>query len=95
MKGQLGFFDLADRYAQLSKAGHLRKPSVCVVIWSRAVAGLVMSGQGGFWDFEDRLRELSAEGDPLERLSATVDFEPFRPVLAKARRSAQGWSSAV
>lgn len=45
-----------------------------------------MSGQGGFWDFEDRLRELSAEGDPLERLSATVDFEQFRPVLAKALR---------
>lgn len=45
-----------------------------------------MSGQGGFWDFADRLRELSAEGDPLERLSATVDFEQFRPVLAKALR---------
>ncbi|YAA59025.1 transposase (plasmid) [Niveispirillum fermenti] len=45
-----------------------------------------MSGQFGFWDFEDRLRELSAEGDPLERLSATVDFEQFRPVLAKALR---------
>ncbi|MFV3077224.1 IS5 family transposase [Niveispirillum fermenti] len=45
-----------------------------------------MTGQGGFWDFEDRLRELSAEGDPLERLSATVDFEQFRPVLAKALR---------
>ncbi len=48
-----------------------------------------MQGQGGFWDFEDRLKELSAEGDPLERLSTTVDFEMFRPVLAKAlRRSA-------
>ncbi|WP_165771992.1 hypothetical protein [Niveispirillum lacus] len=35
-----------------------------------------MSGQGGFWDFEDRLRQLSA----------TVDFEQFRPVLAKALR---------
>lgn len=34
-----------------------------------------MLGQGGFWDFEDSLRELSAGGDPLERLSATVDFE--------------------
>jgi transposase, IS5 family len=45
-----------------------------------------MSGQGGFWDFEDRLRALSAEGDALERLSATVDFEQFRPVLAKALR---------
>ena len=40
-----------------------------------------MSGQSGFWDFEDRLAELSAEGDPLEKLSATVDFEMFRPLL--------------
>jgi IS5 family transposase len=45
-----------------------------------------MQGQRGFWDFEDRLKELSAEGDPLEKLAATVDFEIFRPVLAKALR---------
>ena len=45
-----------------------------------------MQGQRGFWDVEDRLRELSAEGDPLERLSATVDFELFRPVLETALR---------
>lgn len=45
-----------------------------------------MKGQTGFWDIEYRLAELSAEGDPLERLSATVDFEIFRPVLAKAVR---------
>ncbi len=45
-----------------------------------------MQGQGGFFDFEDRLKELSAEGDPLERLSETVDFEIFRPVLTKALR---------
>jgi IS5 family transposase len=45
-----------------------------------------MRGQRGFWDVEDRLKELSAEGDPLERLSATVDFELFRPVLEKALR---------
>ncbi len=43
-----------------------------------------MQGQSGFFDFEDRLKELSAEGDPLERLSETVDFEIFRPVLTKA-----------
>ena len=43
-----------------------------------------MSGQGGFWDVENRLKELSAEGDPLERLSATVDFEVFRPLLEGA-----------
>ena len=43
-----------------------------------------MQGQRGFWDIEDRLKELSAEGDPLERLARTVDFELFRPVLLKA-----------
>lgn len=43
-----------------------------------------MLGQHGFWDVEERLKELSAEGDPLEKLGATVDFELFRPVLRKA-----------
>jgi transposase, IS5 family len=43
-----------------------------------------MQGQQGFWDFDDRLRELSAEGDPLEKLLQTVDFEIFRSVLMKA-----------
>jgi IS5 family transposase len=45
-----------------------------------------VQGQRGFWDVEARLKELSAEGDPLEKLSATVDFELFRPVLVKALR---------
>jgi hypothetical protein len=45
-----------------------------------------MLGQRGFWDVEERLKELSAEGDPLEKLDATVDFEIFRPVLSKALR---------
>lgn len=45
-----------------------------------------MPGQSGFWGFEDRLKELSAEGDPLEKLCETVDFEIFRPILAKALR---------
>jgi len=40
-----------------------------------------MGHQPGFWDFEDRLRELSAQGDPLEKLASTVDFEMFRPAL--------------
>ena len=43
-----------------------------------------MAGQRGFWEVEERLKELSAEGDPLEKLSATVDFELFRLVLTKA-----------
>jgi len=42
--------------------------------------------QSGFWDFEERLQELSAQGDPLEKLSATVDFEIFRADLAAALR---------
>jgi hypothetical protein len=40
--------------------------------------------QLGFWDVEDRLRELSAQGDPLEKLAVTVDFEMFRVDLAAA-----------
>jgi len=47
-----------------------------------------MLGQRGFWDIEDRLKELSADGDPLEKLNGTVDFEMFRPVLRKALRRA-------
>jgi IS5 family transposase len=43
-----------------------------------------MQGQRGFWDVEDRLKELSSEGDPLERLGKTVDFELFRPALGEA-----------
>ena len=38
----------------------------------------------GFWDVEERLRELSAQGDPLEKLAATVDFEIFRADLVAA-----------
>jgi hypothetical protein len=33
---------------------------------------------------DERLDELSAQGDPLEKLLAIVDFELFRPVLAEA-----------
>lgn len=43
-----------------------------------------MAQQPGFWDFTDRLQELSAHGDPLEKLTATVDFEMFRSHLAAA-----------
>jgi hypothetical protein len=42
------------------------------------------SGQSGFWDVQERLRELSAQGDPLEKLAATVEFEMFRAELAAA-----------
>ena len=43
----------------------------------------MMAGQRGFWDVEHRLAELSRQGDPLEKLATTVDFEIFRPTLAK------------
>ena len=53
-----------------------------------------MSGQPGFFDTDERLRALSAAGDPLERLSAVVDFELFRPeleaALARSDRSRGG-----
>jgi len=43
-----------------------------------------MRGQAGFFDVDERLKELSAKGDDLERLAAVVDFELFRPDLARA-----------
>ena len=50
-----------------------------------------MRGQAGFFDVDERLKDLSAKGDQLERLgdhlerlSAIVDFELFRPDLEKA-----------
>ena len=43
-----------------------------------------MTGQAGFFDIEERLAGLSKKGDGLERLSAVVDFELFRPELEAA-----------
>jgi transposase, IS5 family len=43
-----------------------------------------MGHQPGFFDLEERLATLSAKGDGLERLSAVVDFELFRPELERA-----------
>jgi transposase, IS5 family len=46
-----------------------------------------MGGQPGFFDLSDRYEALSAAGDPLERLSAVVDFAVFRgPLIAALRR---------
>lgn len=42
------------------------------------------SGQCGFWDVEERLWALSEQGQPLEKLGATVDFEMLRPDLVEA-----------
>ena len=43
-----------------------------------------MRGQAGLFDLDRRLKEISAKGDDLERLNAIVDFEAFRPDLARA-----------
>jgi transposase, IS5 family len=49
-----------------------------------------MKGQLGFFDLADRYAQLSKSGDPLEHLSATVDFEPFRYRLMKALKRSDG-----
>ena len=43
-----------------------------------------MAGQAGFFDLEERLAALSRKGDDLERLSAVIDFDLFRPGLELA-----------
>jgi transposase, IS5 family len=43
-----------------------------------------MGGSPGFFDLDERYAALSASGDPLERLSAVVDFEIFRPLSNQA-----------
>ena len=46
-----------------------------------------MAAQPGFFDLSDRYEALSAASDPLERLSAVVDFKLFRgPLVAALRR---------
>lgn len=42
------------------------------------------TGQRGFWDVEERLNALTEQGDPLEKIAATVDFELLRADLVKA-----------
>lgn len=49
-----------------------------------------MKGQLGFFDLEDRYAQLSKSGDPLEKLSQAVNFEPFRYRLNKALKRADG-----
>ena len=58
-----------------------------------------MSEQRIFWDYEEHLGTILAKGDdPLGKLSATVDFERFRPILEKAAgrpRGAKGGASGA
>ena len=52
-----------------------------------------MSDQRGLFDLDERYQRLSAAGDPLEKLSALIDFEMFRTDLASAlayRSGSQG-----
>ena len=53
-----------------------------------------MRGQPGFFEVDERLKDLSAEGDTLERLSAIVDFELFRPDLARVVPRSDGSKGA-
>lgn len=41
------------------------------------------SMQTNFFDLENRYVSLSEAGDPLERLNAVIDWEIFRPILAR------------
>ena len=40
--------------------------------------------QRGFFDEYDRLKRLSQLGDPLEKITRTINWEIFRPILNKA-----------
>jgi len=50
--------------------------------------------QTSLFDLENRYAGLSEAGDPLERLNAVIDWEIFRPILAridaKERKPAAG-----
>ena len=47
--------------------------------------------QFGFWDYEEPLARLTKGGDPLVKLAAVVDFEPFRYRLEKALKRSDGF----
>ena len=49
-----------------------------------------VSVQRGFFDLDARYAALSAAGDPLEKLSALIDFEIFRPALDTALQRSDG-----
>jgi len=50
--------------------------------------------QNSLFDLQNRYASLSEAGDPLERLNAVIDWEMFRPILARIdstdRKSAAG-----
>ena len=49
-----------------------------------------MKAQLGFFDLGDRYTQLSKAGEPLGKLAAAVNFEPFRYRLNKALRRSGG-----
>jgi transposase, IS5 family len=49
-----------------------------------------MVRQPGLFDLDERYRKLSEVGDPLMRLKELIDFEVFRPALAKALNRSDG-----
>jgi hypothetical protein len=51
--------------------------------------------QAGLFGSSDHLNRLSADGDPLEELNRIVDFEAFRPVLAKVLAYGDGSNAVV
>jgi hypothetical protein len=55
-----------------------------------------VSEQRGFFDLDERYAALSVAGDPLEKLSALMEFEIFRPALCSdptaARAVARRWT---
>lgn len=46
--------------------------------------------QRGFFDVDERLKRVSDLGDPLEAMSAVIDFEAFRPLLNDALKRSDG-----
>ena len=43
--------------------------------------------QNSLFDLQNRYASLSEAGDPLERLNAVIDWEIFRPILARIERA--------
>jgi IS5 family transposase len=41
--------------------------------------------QPGFFDLDQRMRKIDSNGDPLTKITQTVDWELFRPVLERVR----------